>query len=85
VKDYSIIKNRKTKQIPKRTSFPLQWKVWKTMSFHDLPQNADSLNRLEKQKLTHQGFTNVSFFIIQIIALPCFLKAQVTHGGEVAV
>ncbi len=27
VKDYSIIKNRKTKQIPKRRSFPLQWKV----------------------------------------------------------
>jgi len=51
VKDYSTIKNRKkTKQIRKRTSFPLQWKVWKTSSFHDLPQNADSLNWLEKQK-----------------------------------
>jgi hypothetical protein len=50
-------------------------------SFHDLPQNADSLNRLEKQKPTHQGFTNVSFFIIQIIVLPCFSRA----GGEVAV
>jgi hypothetical protein len=85
VKDYSIFKNRKTKQIPKRTSFPLQWKVWKTTSFHHLPQNADSLNRLEKQKLTHQGFTNVSFFIVQIIALPCFSRAQVTRWGEVVV
>jgi hypothetical protein len=85
VKGYSIIKNRKTKQIPKRTSFPLQWKVWKMTSFHDLPQNADSLERLEKQKLTHQDFTNVPFFIIQIIALPCFSRAQVTRGGEVAV
>jgi hypothetical protein len=54
-------------------------------SFHDLPQNADSLKWLEKQKLTHQDFTNVSFFIIQIIALPCFSRAQVTHGREVAV
>ncbi len=54
-------------------------------TFHDLPQNADSLNRFEKQKLTHQGFTIVSFFIVQIIALPCVLRAQVTHGGEVAV
>jgi hypothetical protein len=50
-----------------------------------LPQNADSFNWLEKQKPTHQGFTNVSFFIIQIIVLPCFSRAQVTHGGEVAV
>jgi hypothetical protein len=79
------MKNRKTKQIPKRTSFPLQLKVWKTTSFHDLPQNANSLNRLEKQKLTHQGFTNVSFFTMQIIALPLFSRAQVTCGGEVAV
>jgi hypothetical protein len=54
MKDYSIIKNRKAKQILKRTSFPLQWKVWKTTSFHDLPQNVDNLKRLEKQKLTHQ-------------------------------
>jgi hypothetical protein len=67
------------------TSFPLQWKVWKMTSFHDLPQNVNSLNRFEKQKLTHQGFTNVSFFIIQIIASPCFSRAQVTHRGEVAV
>jgi hypothetical protein len=50
VKDYSIIKNRKTKQIPKRTSFSLQCKVWKTASFHDLPQNADSLNWLRKRE-----------------------------------
>jgi hypothetical protein len=28
----------------------LQWKVWKTTSFHDLPQNVNSLNWLEKQK-----------------------------------
>ncbi len=50
MKDYSIIKNRKTKQIPLRTTAPLQWKVWKTTSFHDLPQNVDSLNWLEKQE-----------------------------------
>ncbi len=50
MKDYSIIKNRKTKQIPWRTSVPLQWKVWKTASLHDLPQNVDSLNWLEKQE-----------------------------------
>ncbi len=50
MKDYSIIKNKKTKQIPKRRSFPLHWKVWKTASFHDLPQNVNSLNWLEKQK-----------------------------------
>jgi hypothetical protein len=73
VKDYSIIKNRKTKQIPKTTSI------------HDRLQNADSLTCLKKQKLTHQGFTIVSLFIIQIIALPCFSKAQVTRGGEVAI
>jgi hypothetical protein len=50
VKDYAVIKNRKTKQIPKRTSFPLQCKVWETASFHDLPQKADSLNWLGKQE-----------------------------------
>jgi hypothetical protein len=50
VKDYSIIKNRKTKQIPLRTIVPLQCKVWKMASFHDLPQDVDSLNWLEKQE-----------------------------------
>jgi len=40
---------------------------------------------IKNKNVTHQGFTNVSFFIIQIIALPCFSRAQVTRGGEVVV
>jgi len=40
---------------------------------------------IKNKNVTHHGFTNVSFFNIQILALPCFSKAQVTCGGEMAV
>jgi hypothetical protein len=50
VKDYSIIKKQKNKADPLKDISSTTVEVWKMASFHDLPQNVDSLNWLEKEE-----------------------------------